>query len=374
MKTPVVPASREADSTHRLPPVPKVCLKEFRMNHPRKSPLPVVHCRRVARCAASSAPGTLFRRHTASVIYATRAGKSTKCQTGARDEPRKPQHCGFEDAIELVARLEYYERNRHFDGYDMALADYGHSSRRNRSRLPGAQVRLEKRRLPLWGPAINRRLLKGRYDMGRKFIDDSGNDLPVGSHAPCKLVSITRHEPSEANLKKWRDMKPSLCFRFMLHKPTDAENHGATAASFCTDTSRSSGSCLRFARTSTTVSLPRNSMRTITSGTGIASSCEEAGLRQAHRHDRFADRRSRTTPRTSIRIPRRSEGSEASRKENEDGGRRRQSGGRRATRGRRSRQRRQRRQRRYSVLIGQERPAGASRNVLPPAAQFPGEL
>lgn len=72
--------------------------------------------------------------------------------------------------------------------------------------------------------------------MGRKFEDSSGADLPVGSHEPCQLLSITRHEPSEANLEKWPDMKPSLCFRFMLHKPDDPELHGATAVRFVSDT------------------------------------------------------------------------------------------------------------------------------------------
>ena len=72
--------------------------------------------------------------------------------------------------------------------------------------------------------------------MGRKFEDSGGADLPVGSHEPCQLISITRHEPSEANLAKYGDMKPSLCFRFMLYKPTDPELHGGTAVRFCSDT------------------------------------------------------------------------------------------------------------------------------------------
>ncbi len=82
--------------------------------------------------------------------------------------------------------------------------------------------------------------------MGRKFTESSGADLPVGSHEPCQLLSITRHEPSEESLKKWPDMKPSLCFRFMLHNPDDPELHGATSVRFVTDSVSTLGKLYEF--------------------------------------------------------------------------------------------------------------------------------
>lgn len=80
----------------------------------------------------------------------------------------------------------------------------------------------------------------------RKFEDGDGHDLPVGSFAPCQLVSISRHEPSEANLAKYKDMKPSLCFRFMLFHPPDSESHGATAVRFVTDSVSKLGKLYEF--------------------------------------------------------------------------------------------------------------------------------
>ena len=82
--------------------------------------------------------------------------------------------------------------------------------------------------------------------MGRKFQDSTGADLPVGSHEPCQLLSITRHEPSEENLKKWPDMKPSLCFRFMLYRPADPELHGGTGVRFTTDSVSKLGKLYEF--------------------------------------------------------------------------------------------------------------------------------
>jgi hypothetical protein len=80
----------------------------------------------------------------------------------------------------------------------------------------------------------------------RKFQDSSADDLPVSTHLPCQLVSITRHEPSEANLAKFPDMKPSLCFRFMLFNPDDRELHGATAVRFVTDSMSKLGKLFEF--------------------------------------------------------------------------------------------------------------------------------
>lgn len=80
----------------------------------------------------------------------------------------------------------------------------------------------------------------------RKFQDATGADLPVGSHHPCELVAITRHEPSEEHLKKFPDMKPSLCFRFMLFRPEDPELHGATAVRFVTDSVSKLGKLYEF--------------------------------------------------------------------------------------------------------------------------------
>lgn len=80
----------------------------------------------------------------------------------------------------------------------------------------------------------------------RKFQDSTGHDLPVGSHQPCQLLSITRHEPSEQNLAKFPDMKPSLCFRFMLFRPDDVELHGATAVRFVTDSLSKLGKLFEF--------------------------------------------------------------------------------------------------------------------------------
>lgn len=82
--------------------------------------------------------------------------------------------------------------------------------------------------------------------MGRKFQDSTGADLPVGSHEPCQLLSITRHEPSEQNLAKYPDMKPSLCFRFMCYEPTDPELHGATAVRFVSDSVSKLGKLYEF--------------------------------------------------------------------------------------------------------------------------------
>ena len=80
--------------------------------------------------------------------------------------------------------------------------------------------------------------------MGRKFKDSSGADLPVGSHEPCQACCRSRGTSRASEmLTKWPDMKPSLCFRFMLHKPDDPEFHGATGVRFVTDTVTKLGNC-----------------------------------------------------------------------------------------------------------------------------------
>ena len=43
--------------------------------------------------------------------------------------------------------------------------------------------------------------------MGKiKFEEGSANDLPIGSHEPCKLVSVTYHEPDE---RRWPSIRIS---------------------------------------------------------------------------------------------------------------------------------------------------------------------
>jgi len=59
-------------------------------------------------------------------------------------------------------------------------------------------------------------------------------DLPVGTHEPCLLMPIERHEPSEENLKKWPDLKPSWRFSFVLFAP-DSEHHKSSSVRFCND-------------------------------------------------------------------------------------------------------------------------------------------
>ncbi len=47
-------------------------------------------------------------------------------------------------------------------------------------------------------------------------------------------------------MKKWPDMKPSLCFRFMLYRPDDPELHGATGVRFVSDTVSKLGKLYEF--------------------------------------------------------------------------------------------------------------------------------
>ena len=57
-------------------------------------------------------------------------------------------------------------------------------------------------------------------------------DLPVGAYEPCLLLPIERHEPSDENLKKWPDLKPSWRFSFVLCDP-NGEHDKASSVRFC---------------------------------------------------------------------------------------------------------------------------------------------
>ena len=61
-------------------------------------------------------------------------------------------------------------------------------------------------------------------------------DLPVGTHEPCLLMPIERHEPTAENLKKWPDLKPSWRFSFVLFDP-NSEHHKSSSVRFCNDSS-----------------------------------------------------------------------------------------------------------------------------------------
>ena len=134
--------------------------------------------------------------------------------------------------------------------------------------------------------------------MGRKFQDSTGADLPVGSHEPCQLLSITRHEPSEEKLKKWPDMKPSLCFRFMLYRPDDPELHGATGVRFRARTrSASSANCSSSCTDLRDGDQPDEFDEADYVGEWYrVDGPEETGSGQALRHDRLADRRAGRRP------------------------------------------------------------------------------
>ena len=67
----------------------------------------------------------------------------------------------------------------------------------------------------------------------RRSYFETESGLPVGTHEPCKLESITRREPSEDNLKQWPDMKPSWCFMFTHCGNGDLV--GKSAVRFCNE-------------------------------------------------------------------------------------------------------------------------------------------
>ena len=68
--------------------------------------------------------------------------------------------------------------------------------------------------------------------MGKiKFEEGSANDLPIGSHEPCKLVSVTYADPDEKALAKYPDLKSSWCFKFQLEDP-DSEWNEQSAVRF----------------------------------------------------------------------------------------------------------------------------------------------
>ena len=78
-----------------------------------------------------------------------------------------------------------------------------------------------------------------------KFEEGSKNDLPIGSYEPCRLESVTFHEPDEEALRKWPDMGNSWCFRFVLHKPGD-EFDGFSGVRFVNDSSSKLGNLYLF--------------------------------------------------------------------------------------------------------------------------------
>ena len=82
--------------------------------------------------------------------------------------------------------------------------------------------------------------------MATKFQDQVVKDLPTGNHKPCKLESVKWSEPGEKQLLKYPDMKPSFCFRFVLHDP-DSDLDGHSAVRFCNETASKLGALYQFA-------------------------------------------------------------------------------------------------------------------------------
>lgn len=73
----------------------------------------------------------------------------------------------------------------------------------------------------------------------------ASSDLPIGSHEPCKLVSVKLNMPTEALLQRYPDMKPSYVFRFELVDPSSPHN-GFSAVRFCTESSSRLSALFKF--------------------------------------------------------------------------------------------------------------------------------
>jgi len=67
------------------------------------------------------------------------------------------------------------------------------------------------------------------FEDGQEF-----KNLPVGTHGPCLLLPIERHEPTAENLKRWPDLRPSWRFSFVLNDP-GGEHHEESSVRFCND-------------------------------------------------------------------------------------------------------------------------------------------
>jgi len=81
-----------------------------------------------------------------------------------------------------------------------------------------------------------------------KFKDHNEKNqesLPAGNHRHCRLESVDRHEPDEELFSKYPDMKPYLCFRFVLHDPK-SEYDGFSAVRFCNETDSKLGALYAF--------------------------------------------------------------------------------------------------------------------------------
>ncbi len=74
---------------------------------------------------------------------------------------------------------------------------------------------------------------------------DAAEDLPIGTYEPCQLVSVKRHEPTEENLKRWPELKPSWCFKFKYHAPDD-KLHEHECVRFCNDVTSKMGALFLF--------------------------------------------------------------------------------------------------------------------------------
>lgn len=70
-------------------------------------------------------------------------------------------------------------------------------------------------------------------------------DLPIGSHEPCKLVSVRLNTPDEKLLARYPDMRPSYCFRFELCDPNSQFN-GHSAVRFATESTSRLSALFRF--------------------------------------------------------------------------------------------------------------------------------
>ena len=77
------------------------------------------------------------------------------------------------------------------------------------------------------------------------FLDAESKDLPIGAHQPCLLESVKRYEPGDDQLKKWPDLKPSYCFRFVLIDP-ESELQRCTAVRFVNASSSKLGFLFQF--------------------------------------------------------------------------------------------------------------------------------
>lgn len=64
----------------------------------------------------------------------------------------------------------------------------------------------------------------------------ASTDLPIGSHEPCKLVSVKLSVPSAELLARYPDMRPSFVFKFEMVDPNSPLN-GHTAVRFCSESS-----------------------------------------------------------------------------------------------------------------------------------------